>query len=91
MYKKIVLLIVLCFLVVISCSSPSSPNIGSDGDIVNGGGSGETGGGSGSGGDSGNTGDGGNTGGIDVPWTDIEEPLMPPVPILDAEAMQYRR
>ncbi|MEI0580479.1 leucine-rich repeat protein [Brachyspira pilosicoli] len=89
MYKKIVLLIVLCFLVVISCSSPSSPNSGSDGDIVNGGGSGETGGGSGSGGDSGNTGDGGNTGGIDVPWTDIEEPLMPPVPILDAEAMQY--
>ena len=89
MYKKIVLLLVLCFLVVISCSSPSSPNSGSDGDIVNGGGSGETGGGSGSGGDSGNTGDGGNTGGIDVPWTDIEEPLMPPVPILDAEAMQY--
>ena len=93
MYKKIVLLLVLCFLVVMSCSSPSSPNSGSNGDIVNGGGSGETGGGSGSdsgnGGNSGNTGDGGNTGGIDVPWTDIEEPLMPPVPILDAEAMQY--
>ena len=89
MCKKIVLLVVLCFLVVMSCSSPSSPNSGSNGDIVNGGGSGETGGGSGSGGDSGNTGDGGNTGGIDVPWTDIEEPLMPPVPILDAEAMQY--
>ena len=89
MCKKIVLLVVLCFLAVISCSSPSSPNSGSDGDIVNGGGSGETGGGSGSGSDSGNTGDGGNTGGIDVPWTDIEEPLMPPVPILDAEAMQY--
>ena len=28
MYKKIVLLLVLCFLVVMSCSSPSSPNSG---------------------------------------------------------------
>ncbi|MBW5396425.1 leucine-rich repeat domain-containing protein [Brachyspira pilosicoli] len=80
MYKKIVLL--LCFLIAISCSSPSSPNSGSDGDIVNGGGSGSDGGNSGSGGDSGNTGDGGST---DIPWTEI----APPLPVLDEEAIKY--
>lgn len=80
MYKKIVLL--LCFLAAMSCSSPSSPNSGSEGDIVNGGGSGNGGGNSGSGGGSGNTGDGGNT---DIPWTEI----APPLPVLDDEAKIY--
>ncbi|MEI0557720.1 leucine-rich repeat domain-containing protein [Brachyspira intermedia] len=28
-------------------------------------------------------------GGTDIPWTEIEPPLMPPYPILDAEAMEY--
>ena len=86
MYKKIMLLI-LCLIFAMSCSSPSSPDGTNQGDIVNGGGSGSDGGNSGSGGDSGNTGDGGSTGG--EPWTPIEPPLMPPVPILDAEAMEY--
>lgn len=80
MYKKIVLL--LCFLFAMSCSSPSSPNSGNEGDIVNGGGSGSDGGNSGSGGDSGNTGDGGST---DIPWTEI----APPLPVLDDEAKTY--
>ena len=79
MYKKIVL-IILCLLVAISCSSPSSPTNENNGDIVNGGGSGSDGGNSGSGGDSGNTGDGG-----DIPWTEI----APPLPVLDEEAKTY--
>ena len=79
MYKKIVLMI-LCFLAAMSCSSPSSPTNENNGDIVNGGGSGSDGGNSGSGGDSGNTGDGG-----DIPWTEI----APPLPVLDEEAKTY--
>ena len=79
MYKKIVLMI-LCFLAAMSCSSPSSPDGTNQGDIVNGGGSGSDGGNSGSGGDSGNTGDGG-----DIPWTEI----APPLPVLDDEAKTY--
>lgn len=78
MYKKIVLL--LCFLAAMSCSSPSSPDGTNQSDIVNGGGSGSDGGNSGSGGDSGNTGDGG-----DIPWTEI----APPLPVLDEEAKTY--
>lgn len=81
MYKKI-LLMILCFLAAMSCSSPSNPDNTNNGDIVNGGGSGNGGGNSGSGGDSGNTGDGGNT---DIPWTEI----APPLPVLDEEAKTY--
>ncbi len=77
MYKKIVL-IMLCFLAAISCSNPSSPNSGGNGDIVNGGDSGQTGGGSGNdsgnGGDSGNTGDGGST--VIPPTKPTEEELI---------------
>lgn len=81
MYKKI-LLMILCFLAAMACSSPSNPDNTNNGDIVNGGGSGNGGGNSGSGGDSGNTGDGGNT---DIPWTEI----APPLPVLDEEAKTY--
>ena len=40
MYKKI-LLMILCFLAAMACSSPSNPDNTNNGDIVNGGGSGE--------------------------------------------------
>ncbi|WP_157144083.1 leucine-rich repeat domain-containing protein [Brachyspira pilosicoli] len=80
MYKKI-LLMILCFLVAMSCSSPSNPDNTNNGDIVNGGDSGN-GGGSGNTGDGGSTGDGGNT---DIPWTEI----APPLPVLDEEAIKY--
>ena len=63
MYKKIVLL--LCFLIAISCSSPNNPDSGNQDNNVNIGNGGDSGNG-------GNTGDGGSSGGIDVPWTDIE-------------------
>lgn len=74
MYKKI-LLMILCFLAAMACSSPSNPDNTNNGDIVNGGGSGNTG-------DGGSTGDGGNT---DIPWTEI----APPLPVLDEEAIKY--
>lgn len=80
MYKKI-LLMILCFLAAMSCSSPSNPDNTNNGDIVNGGGFGN-GGGSGNTGDGGSTGDGGNT---DIPWTEI----APPLPVLDEEAIKY--
>ena len=60
----------LCFLVVISCSSPNSPNSGNQDnniDIGNNGDSGQTGGGSGS---------GGNDSGVITPTNPTEEELL---------------
>lgn len=84
MIKKI-LLIFMSVLIFVSCSATvlSPGNNGS-----NSGSGTEEGGDGGSGGDGGNEG-GGGTEIPDIPWTDIEPPLMPPYPILDAEAIKY--
>ena len=75
MIKKI-LLIFISVLVFVSCSATvmSPGNNGSN-----------SGSGTEEGGDGGNEGGGGT----DIPWTEIEPPLMPPYPILDAEAIKY--
>ena len=82
MIKKI-LLIFMSVLIFVSCSATvmSPGNNGSN----SGSGTEEGGGTSGDGGNEG----GGGTEIPDIPWTDIEPPLMPPYPILDAEAMEY--
>ncbi|AEM21377.1 hypothetical protein Bint_0748 [Brachyspira intermedia PWS/A] len=76
MIKKF-LLIFISALILVSCSASviSPSNNGNN-----------SGNGTEEGGDGGSGGDGGGT---DIPWTEIEPPLMPPYPILDAEAIKY--